>query len=79
MAKLSTSVATYAVADRQDGLEVVVLDLLRNLPFSFSSNYPEFPDGCLTGQRDTDEGRADQGPWHGGCCPVCSRSLRLQR
>ncbi len=30
--------------------EAVVLDLARNLPFSFGSNYPEFPDGCLAAQ-----------------------------
>ena len=35
-----------AIADGENGIEVVVIDEAGNLPFAFGLNYPEFPDSC---------------------------------
>jgi hypothetical protein len=45
--KMLTRMAAHAETDREDGVEVVVLDFPRDLPFALKSNYPEFPDSCL--------------------------------
>lgn len=42
--------AAHAETDREDGVQVVVLDLPRHLPFALGSNYSEFPDSCLPTQ-----------------------------
>ena len=47
LAKLRAAAAAHAVADRQERLEAVVLDLAGNLALPLGSNYPESPDGCL--------------------------------
>jgi len=38
--------AADAETDREDGVQMVVLDLPRHLPFAFDSNYSEFPNSC---------------------------------
>jgi hypothetical protein len=37
---------TDAVADGQNGVEVVVVNRAGNLAISLGLNYPEFPDSC---------------------------------
>ena len=39
-----------AITDRDDGVEVIVLDVARNLAGTFLSNHPEIPDSCLFAQ-----------------------------
>jgi hypothetical protein len=43
-------VAAHAETDCKDGVQVVVFDLPRHLPFALDSNHPEFPDSCLPAQ-----------------------------
>jgi hypothetical protein len=50
LAELGAAAAAHAVADGDDGLEVVVLNLAKNLAISFTSNHPEFPDSCLAAE-----------------------------
>ena len=50
LAKLRAAMAAHTETDREDGVQIVVLDLPRHLPFPFDSNYPEFPDCCLPAQ-----------------------------
>ena len=47
LAELGASRRTDAVADGQNGVEVVVVDEPGNLASPFGLNYPEFPDSCL--------------------------------
>jgi hypothetical protein len=45
-AKLRRLRAVDAVADRDDGVEVVEVDFAGNLPFSLGLNSPDFPESC---------------------------------
>ena len=47
LAELGAAAAANAVANRDDHLEVVVLDFARNLAIAFTSNYSELPNSCL--------------------------------
>lgn len=42
--------AADQVNNRHNGFEAIVLDLTRDLPASFGSNYSEFPNSCRFGQ-----------------------------
>jgi hypothetical protein len=46
-ARMGAPMAAHAETDRENDVEVVVLDFPRDLPFVLKSNYPEFPDSCL--------------------------------
>ena len=45
LAELRASRRANAIADSENGFEVVMVYLSGNLTFSFLANYPEFPDG----------------------------------
>jgi hypothetical protein len=48
LAELRAASAAHAEADREYGLEVVMLHVAINLPSALLSNYPEFPNSCLS-------------------------------
>jgi hypothetical protein len=67
-----------AVADRNDGVEVVEVHSPRNFPLALLLNYPEFPDSCLrhkllTG-KDISQMLADGAYIH--CEQLCHQLLR---
>jgi hypothetical protein len=39
---------SYTIAYGYDGVEIVVVDIAGDLTSAFNSNYPEFPDSCLS-------------------------------
>ena len=47
LAELSGPHRVDPVTNRDDGIEVVVVDAARHLPGALGSNYPESPDSCL--------------------------------
>jgi len=47
LAELRAAGAADAVADGEDGVEVVVLGVIG---FAVGGSYPEFPDNCLGGE-----------------------------
>ena len=46
LAELGAAVAADAVADGEDGFEVVVVDVAGDLAGALLANYPEIPDSC---------------------------------
>lgn len=46
--KVNASRRMHPIADRDDSIEIVVLDASSDIARAFTSNYPEIPDGCLT-------------------------------
>ena len=48
--ELRAPVAADAETDRENGVQVIVLDLSRDFPFTLDSNYSEFPNSCLSRQ-----------------------------
>ena len=40
------TVTRYPVADGENGVEIVVIDVPGYFPLAFGTNYPEFPDSC---------------------------------
>lgn len=63
LAELGGAHRVDAVAHRDDSVEVVVVDAACHLAWALGSNYPEFPDSCLTlqltGGEDVPEVLAD--------------------
>ena len=47
LAELSGANGVHAVADRDNRIQVVVLNLSRDLARAFLANYPKIPDSCL--------------------------------
>ena len=50
LAKLRRPFGVHAIAHGDDGVEVVEIDVPRDLPFAFGLNYSEFPNSWLTAQ-----------------------------
>ena len=46
LAELRAPVAAHAKTDREDGVQVVVLNLPRDFTLALRSNYSEFPNSC---------------------------------